>query len=63
MIKKSIFLLFLGLMIGTIASAQTMKENLFNMVSRSHNEWKSEGTDVDENGVKFDKTHRFTPSN
>lgn len=32
MIKKSTILLFIGLGIGTIASAQTMKENLFNMV-------------------------------
>ena len=55
MMKKVIsFILFSGLGMCTIASAQTMKENLFNMVSRCHDEWKSEGTDVDENGKEFE---------
>lgn len=55
MMKKVIsFILFSGLGMCTIASAQTMKENLFNMVSRCHDAWKSEGTDVDENGKEFE---------
>lgn len=52
--KKSTILLFLGLGMTTIVNAQTMKENLFNMVSRCYNAWKSEGTDIDENGKKFE---------
>ncbi len=55
MMKKVIsFILFSGLGMCTIASAQTMKENLFNMVSRCHDEWKSEGTNVDKNGKEFE---------
>ncbi|MBO4531206.1 MAG: hypothetical protein J5767_11275 [Paludibacteraceae bacterium] len=52
--KKCTFLLLLGLGMTTIVNAQTMKENLFNMVSRCYNAWKSIGTDVNEYGQEFE---------